>query len=170
MKETKYVRMSDTSKKEIKLFYCYAREDKDLRDQFERHLSGMKRYYHLTNWHDREILPGEDWEKAIDKQLNSADVIFLLISPDFMASDYCYGKEIQRALERHEAGTCLVLPILLRPTHWEGEPFGKLQLLPTDARPITRWADRDEAFHDVVKEISRVVKELPVQKNERRMA
>src|SRR6266699_665483 len=152
--------MAGTSKQEIKLFYCYAREDKPLRDELEKHLSWLKRRYQLTNWHDREILPGEEWEQAIHKHLNSAHLILLLISPDFMASEYCYGKEMQRALERHQAGTCRVVPILLRPTYWEDAPFSSLQLLPTDAKPITRWPDRDEAFQDVVAEINRTIKDL----------
>ena len=77
-----------------------------------------------------------------------------------MASDYCYSKEMQRALERHQAGTCRVIPILLRPTHWQGAPFSTLQLLPIDAKPITSWQDRDEAFKDVVLEISRTIESL----------
>lgn len=152
--------MVDPLKKEIKLFYCYAREDKLLRDELEKHLSWLKRQYELNNWHDREILPGEEWEEAIDSHLKSAHLILLLISPDFMASDYCYGKEMQRALERHKEGTCRVIPILLRPTYWKGAPFSTLQLLPTDAKPITRWQDRDEAFQDVVIEISRTINDL----------
>src|SRR6266852_581161 len=152
--------MADTPKQEIKLFYCYARKDKFLRDELEIHLSWLKRRYQLKNWHDREILPGEEWEQAIDTHLNTAHLILLLISPDFMASDYCYSKEMKRALERHQAGTCRVVPILLRPTYWEGAPFSHLQLLPTDARPITRWPDRDEAFQNVVTEISRTINDL----------
>src|SRR5256885_10086944 len=88
--------MADTPKQEIELFYCYAREDKALRDELEKHLSPLKRLYALRNWHDREILPGEDWEQVIDTHLNSAHLILLLVSPDFMNSDYCYGKEVQR--------------------------------------------------------------------------
>src|SRR5258708_4602218 len=152
--------MTDTSKQEIKLFYCYAHKDKPIRDELEKHLSWLKRRYQLTNWHDREILPGEEWEQAIDMHLDTANLILLLISSDFMNSDYCYGKEMRRALERHRAGTCRVIPILLRPTYWEDAPFSSLQLLPTDARPITRWSDRDEAFQDVVTEISRTIKDL----------
>jgi len=148
------------NKQEIKLFYCYAHEDRPIRDELEKHLSWLKRRYQLTNWHDREIMPGEEWEQAIDMHLNTAKLILLLISPDFMNSDYCYGKEMRRALERHRAGTCRVIPILLRPTYWEDAPFSSLQLLPTDARPITRWPDRDEAFQDVVTEISRTIKDL----------
>src|SRR5207248_2158496 len=131
--------MADVPEQDIKLFYCYAREDKALREELEKHLSWLRRRYQLKNWHDREILPGEVWEQAIDAHLNAAHLIFLLISPDFMASDYCYGKEMQRALERHTAGTCHVIPILLRPTFWKGAPFSSLQLLPTDAKPITLW-------------------------------
>jgi len=124
--------MPEASRQKTKLFYCYAHEDKVLRNKLDRHLSTLKRHYNLTNWHDREILAGQEWEKEVGEQLNSADIIILLISPDFMASEYCYNKEMQRALERHAEGSCLVIPILLRPTHWEREPFGKLQLLPTE--------------------------------------
>src|SRR5437763_11306024 len=152
--------MADIPRQEIKLFYCYAHEDKPLRDELEKQLSWLKRRYQLTNWHDREILPGEEWEQAIDTHLNSAHIIFLLISPDFMASDYCYGKEMKRALERHKAGTCRVVPILLRPTYWEEAPFSSIQLLPTNARAITSWPNPDEAFQDVVTEISRTIKDL----------
>lgn len=142
----------------LKLFYCYAREDKVLRDELEIHLAGLKRQYNLTHWSDREITPGADWEQVIDEHLNTADIILLLISPHFVASDYCYGKEMQRALERHEAGMCCVIPILLRPTYWEDMPFSGIQLLPTDAEPITNWANRDKAFHDVAKGVSAAIK------------
>ena len=152
--------MADTARQEIKLFYCYARKDKPLRDELEIHLSWLKRRYQLTNWHDREILPGEEWEQAIDENFNTAHLILLLISPDFMASDYCFGKEMRRALERHKGGTCRVIPIILRPTYWEDAPFCSIQLLPTNAKPITSWPNPDEAFQDVVTEISRTIKDL----------
>lgn len=152
--------MADTPRQAIKLFYCYARKDKPLRDELEIHLSWLKRRYQLTDWYDREILPGEEWEQAIDKNLNTAHLIILLISPDFMASDYCFGKEMRRALERHKEGICRVIPIILRPTYWEDAPFSSIQLLPTNAKPITSWPNPDEAFQDVVTEISRTIKDL----------
>jgi tetratricopeptide (TPR) repeat protein len=153
-------RMPDTSKQEIKLFYCYAREDKTMRDELEKYLSSLKRLYSLRNWHDREIQPGQEWEQAIENSLNTAHLILLLIIPDFMNSEYCYGKEMQRALERHEEGTCKVIPIILRPTFLDAAPFHKLQMLPTDAQAITLWSNRDLAFHDVVKQINLVLKDL----------
>lgn len=131
-----------------------------MRDELEKHLSWLKCRYQMKNWHDREILPGEEWEQVIDAHLNSAHLILLLTSPDFMASDYCFGKGMQRVLERNKEGTCCVIPILLRPTYWKGAPFSFLQLLPTDAKPITRWPDQDEVFENVVTEINRTIEDL----------
>src|SRR5437868_2091422 len=103
--------MPDTSKQEIKLFYCYAREDKTLRDKLQTQISSLNHRYRLIHWSDREIVPGENWEQAINKNLDTADVILLLISPSFIASEYCYGQEMQRALERHHEGRCRIIPI-----------------------------------------------------------
>lgn len=113
-------------------------------------------------WTDRNISAGLDWENEINKRLAIAQVILLLTSPDFLASDYCYKKELQKAMGRHEKGEARVIPIILRPASWQGTPLGKLQALPTDGRPITdaRWSSQDEAFHDVVEGIRKVVEEL----------
>src|SRR5438874_12892341 len=105
MQKVRQISMADTPRQKIKLFYCYAHEDKTLRDELEKHLSWLKLRYQLTNWHDREILPGEEWEQAIDTHLNTAQLILLLISSYFMAFDFCYGKEMQCAFEIHSAGT-----------------------------------------------------------------
>jgi TIR domain len=94
MKGVKYKRMSEAPDQEIKLFYCYAREDEALRDELELHLSSLKRRYHLVNWHDRKILPGAHWEEEVDEHINNAHLILLLISPNFLASSYCYSKEM----------------------------------------------------------------------------
>ena len=148
--------------KALKLFYCYAREDKALRDELEMHLSGLKRQGLITTWYDREISPGTEWELEIDTHLNTAHIILLLVSPPFMASDYCYGIEMKRALELHEAGTARVIPIVLHPVYWEDAPFSKLQILPEDAFPVTRWPDRGDAFLDITWNIQKAIKELLV--------
>src|SRR5712691_7469061 len=163
MKKMRHRPMAETpgtSNPEIKLFYCYAREDEALRDELHVNLAGLRRQYRLTSWHDRKILPGEPWEEAIDRHLSTADVILLLISPHFVDSDYCYGTEMQRALERHHADSCRVIPILLRPTYWEDTPLSTIQMLPTDAKPITSWPDRYEAFHDVARGVGTTIKAL----------
>jgi hypothetical protein len=141
-------------------FYCYAREDKDLRDELDKHLNPLKRLGFIQSWHDLDISPGEEWEKEIDVHLGSAQVILLLISPDFIASDYCYGKEMQMAINRHYAGDAVVIPIIMRPSAWKGMPFSKLQMLPSGAKPVTLWSDRDEAFEDIVKSIRTLIEKL----------
>src|SRR5437588_12184082 len=89
-----------------------------------------------------------------------ADVNLLLVSPDFIQSDYCYGKEMQQAIDRHSAKEAKVIPILLRSVDWTDTPFKHLQVLPTNARPITLWSDYDAAFEDVARGIRRVVNDL----------
>jgi Flp pilus assembly protein TadD len=155
--------MPEGTPRVIHVFYCYAREDKAFRDQLDRHLSNLRRQKQITTWYDREISPGTDWEQEIDIHLSTAHLILLLVSPDFMDSDYCYGIEMKKALERHERGTARVVPIILRPVDWEDAPFSHLQVLPTDALPIASWRDRDEAFADVARYIRKTVKELQVK-------
>jgi WD40 repeat protein len=144
----------------VEIFFCYAREDEDLRKGLEKQLRALKRQGLIDLWHDREIAPGLEWESEIDKHLNTAQVILLLISPDFMDSDYCYGVEMKRAMERHEQGDARVIPIILRPVYWQGAPFGKLQALPTGAKPVKSWSDLDEAFFNIAEGIRIVVEEL----------
>ena len=97
------------------------------------------------SWSDKEIVPGTEWRKGIDAQLNTADLILLLISAYFMSSEYCYSIEMQQALQRHHAGQARVIPILLRAVDWKEAPFSELQMLPEDARSVAQWKDRDEA-------------------------
>ena len=152
--------MSEPAKLILKLFYCYAHEDKALRDTLDRHLSILKRQKLIDVWYDREISPGMEWEKEIDQHLSSADIVLLLVSADFLASDYCYGKEMAQALQRHEEGTARVVPIILRPVHWKDAPFSKLLVLPTEAKPVTSWIDPHEAYTDIARRLDEVAKEL----------
>jgi TIR domain len=144
----------------IEVFFSYSHKDEELRDELATHLSMLKRQGMISAWHDREISAGTEWAGAIDAHLNSAQVILLLISANFLASDYCYDKELMRAMERHEAGEARVIPIILKPSDWTSAPFGKLQALPKNAKPITKWEDRDEAFLNVVQEIRKAVTEM----------
>jgi hypothetical protein len=143
----------------LTIFYAYAQEDEQLRRKLEKHLSLLRQQGVITQWHDRQVLPGSDWAHVIDTHLMKAQVILLLISPDFLASDYCYGVEMQRALERHGAGEAQVIPILLRPVDWESAPFASLQCLPHNAQPITLWKNEDEALVTVVKGIRAVIEQ-----------
>ncbi|HYT44631.1 MAG TPA: tetratricopeptide repeat protein [Methylomirabilota bacterium] len=146
----------------VKIFYCYAHEDKKLRAELEKHLGILKQQKLITEWSDRDINAGAEWAKEVDSNLNTANIILLLISTDFVNSEYCYSIEMKRALERHKNGTARVIPIILRHVDHEGALFSHLQALPTDKIPITdrKWRNRDEAFLDVSKGIRKVVKEL----------
>src|SRR5262245_21228798 len=105
-------------------------------------------------------MPGENWKGRIDEHLNSASVILLLVSASFLASNYCYEIEMTRAIERHDAGEAVVIPIILRPCDWEGAPFSKLQALPRDARPVISWPIRDEAYAGIAQEIRAAARRL----------
>lgn len=148
------------SSKPITVFYSYAHQDEPFRKELEKHLSLLRRQGLITEWHDRQILAGTDWEQAIDSHLTAASVILLLISASYLASDYCYGIEMQRALQRHQENQARVIPVLLRPVDWRDAPFAHLQVLPTNARAISTWKNRNEAFADVVAGIRRAIEDL----------
>ncbi|MBI1929986.1 SUMF1/EgtB/PvdO family nonheme iron enzyme [Candidatus Poribacteria bacterium] len=152
--------MKNQSTEPIEVFYSYAHEDEELRNELEKHLSVLRRQGVISNWHDRKISAGREWEGEISEHLNGSRIILLLISAAFLASDYCYDREMERALERHEAGEALVIPVILRAVDWEGELFGKLQALPKDAKPVTSWANRDEAFKNVAQGIRAAIEDL----------
>ncbi len=144
----------------LEIFCCYARKDQSLLKELKIHLSPLQRRGLITIWSDIDINAGAEWEEEIKKHLNTAQIILLLISPDFMASEYCYSTEMQRALKRHEQKEAHVIPILLRPTSWKGAPFDKLQVLPTNAKPVMdrrSWLSEDEALNDVAEGIQIVV-------------
>ncbi|HEY1351693.1 MAG TPA: toll/interleukin-1 receptor domain-containing protein [Ktedonobacteraceae bacterium] len=141
----------------VKVFFCYARADKDLLDELEKHLSPLKRLGQMISWHDRELQAGTEWEKEIDRQLRSANLILLLISPDFFSSDYCYSVEMKKALAMQKEGRARVVPIILRPVDWKSTPLRNLQVLPTDGTPVTLWPNQDQVLATVAQSIRRIV-------------
>jgi len=143
-----------------KLFYCYAHEDKSLQDQLVKQLAPLERLGLIAGWSDRDISAGQQWQNEIDKRLNAADIILLLISPDFIASNYCYSVEVKRAMERHEAGEARVIPIILRPVYWQAMLFGQLQALPAEEKHVDTWRNRNEALLDAVKRITTGIEDL----------
>lgn len=150
------------NRKPFEIFFSYSHKDQRLRDQLETQLSLLKREGLITSWYDHKITAGHEWAGKIDEHLNSAQIILLLISANFIASDYCYDIEMQCALERHEAREARVIPIILRPVDWKKAPFGKLKALPTDGKPVTKWTDNDSAFYDIAQGIRKVVEELTI--------
>src|SRR5215469_2123692 len=149
-------------KSQLTVFYSYAPADDRWQQELEKHLSLLKRQGLIVGWHQRNILAGQEVAQTIDAHFTSARLILLLISPDFLASDYCWGVEMRRAMERHEAGEVVVIPIIVRPVDWRGAVFARLQALPTDGEPITsaRWHSPDDALLDVVQGIRNTIEVL----------
>lgn len=141
------------------VFFSYSHKDEALRDQLETHLALLKNQGLIESWHDRRISAGSEVDESISAAMERANVILLLVSADFMASAYCYSREMKRAMERHEAREARVIPVILRDCDWHTAPFGKLLAAPRDGKPVTLWSDIDQAMADVAKQIRRIVEE-----------
>jgi hypothetical protein len=144
----------------VTVFFSYSHLDECLRNELEKHLSVLKRSGIIATWHDRRIGAGKEFDPNISYYLESADIILLLISANFLASDYCYDIEMRRAVERHNAGEAHVIPVILHACDWQYAPFGKLLAVPTDGRPVTQWPDPNEAFLNIVQALRQAASEL----------
>lgn len=145
------------------VFFSYSHADEALRDQLQKHLASLQRQGLIETWHDRRIAAGDHIDHSIMRELERADVVLLLVSPDFLASDYCNDIEVRRALERHHAGEARAIPVILRHCDWHGAPFGKLNATPKDGRPVRAFADIDEGFLQVVQAIKAALPRKPPQ-------
>lgn len=148
--------------KSVNIFCSYSHEDRDLMEGLKKHLLLLERQGLIAVWNDREISPGVYWKDEINQQLDAAQIILLMVSPDFMNSKYCYGEELTRAMERHERGEVCIIPIILRPVRWQDAPFSKIQALPKDAKPVmsSSWHNPDEAFVDITKGIMKTIEHM----------
>jgi hypothetical protein len=146
-----------------RVFYSYlhSQPDADLREKLGTYLAPLRHQKKIEEWYDRKIEPGTNWNTEINKRLDSAQLILLLLSADFFASDYCLGVEVEKALTRLKRGEVKVVPILLRPCLWQQSPFSELQVIPRDAKAIKSWASEDEALTAVANEIAGIVSEPP---------
>lgn len=140
------------------LFYSYSHKDEGLRNELGNHLKILRRQGVIAPWHDRKIEAGDEWKGRIDQNLERADIILMLVSSDFLASDYCYEIEMKRALERHKSGEACVIPVIVRDVNWSSAPFANIQALPKDGKAVTLWSDRDVAWRHVCEEIEKVAR------------
>lgn len=161
-KVNEHAALINTTKKStdtVEIFISYARDDQQACKVLVKHLAMLRHQHLISDWHDGMILPGDDWKSAIYEKLQNAKIVLLLISKNFMSSDFCYANELKYAMERHERGETRIVPIILSPCDLEGAPFMKLQALPTNAKPLTLWGDHDEAWAVVVSQL-RVLVEI----------
>jgi hypothetical protein len=148
----------------VKIFVAYARKDTRLLDKFRSHLSSLEHINEVRIWYDGKIIPSTVWEDQIREQMHQADIILMLLSPDAIASEYFYHKELTDAMERHLRGDAHVVPVILRPCVWEPTPLGRLQVVPRNGKPVTLWVNRDEAYLDAVKSIQQIVSKVKDKK------
>ena len=146
------------------LVFSYSHADEAQRNELEKHLSPLKRMGKITTWHDRRIVPGQEFEHQIDHYFSQADIILLLISSDFIASDYCYQVEMTNALERHKKGEAVVIPVILRECAWHQLPFGSIMAATIDGKAISRFASHDEGYVQVADAVSRAIANLKAKK------
>ena len=144
----------------VEVFFSYDQEDEPLQKRLEQQLHFLKRQGLISAWHNRTLLAGQEVDSETKRHLATAHLILLLISPDFLSSDYCCKVEVTEAMRRHVSGDAHVIPIILRHVYWQDEPFSRLQVLPAGGKPVQSWSDIDEAFRDIAYNIQRVVKRL----------
>jgi len=154
------VKASTTSP--LNLFVVYAHSDEALKDELLKHLAPLKRLELINAWHDRKIVPGEEWDEKISTHLEKSQIILLLVSIDLMNSSYCYDIEVERALELHDQEKAKVVPIILRSCMWNFSPFAKIQASPKDAKPVTAWPDKDEAFTSIAEGIRQLAEQIMI--------
>jgi len=135
---------------QLKVFISYAHKDALLKQQLDVQLVNLKRTLPLDIWSDNMIAGGQDWNEEIFSKLRGSQIILLLVSPDFIASEFSYEKEMKEALIMHDHKQALVVPVMLRVVKEEGHPFTKIQTLPSAPRFISEWPDRDAAFTNVI--------------------
>jgi hypothetical protein len=150
-----------------KAFISYSHRDEKALERLHTHLATLRREKTIMAWYDREILAGDEIDHEISSNLRESEIFLALVSPDFLASNYCYEREMARALERHAEGTLRVVPIILEPCDWKSTPLGKLKALPKDGKAISTWKNENVAYLDVVTELRRISSEitLPNQDN-----
>jgi internalin A len=145
----------------VKLFISYAREDQPYREQLDKHLSTMKRNGAIEVWHDEFIGAGKEWDQEIKQALHDTNIIVLLISSDFLASNYINNVEVKQAIEKYEKGEVKIVPVIVRSCHWQRDPvISKFQALPRPADPVKSWDDADEAWTNVVEALGDLVESM----------
>jgi hypothetical protein len=151
--------------KKIKVFLSYAHKDEDMKNQLDIFLSNLKRSESIEVWQDRQLLAGTEWNNSIKMELVSSEIILLLISADFNASNYIWEKELAIAMQRHEKGEARIIPVILRNCEWQDMPYAKLQALPVNGKPVMEYADKDKAYTEIARELRRVVEFMAAKPN-----
>lgn len=147
---------------ELKVFISYSHLDEHALERFSKHLAMLKREGSISEWFDQKILAGGDIDSEISGHLEECDLFIPLVSADFLASNYCYDREMTWAMERHEKGTIRVVPVIVQPCDWTASPLAKLKALPKDGKAVADWTNENNAWLDVVRQLRHLVQESGV--------
>lgn len=152
----------------MKAFISYSHKDTNALERLRTHLSVLRRQGAIEDWCDRQILAGDEIDSEVDKRLDECGIFLPLVSPDFLASHYCYDREMTVAIQRHDAKKLRVMPMIVEPCDWLSSPLARFKAVPRDGVPISTWPNVNEAYLDVVNELRRVLVEIkPVADKER---
>jgi hypothetical protein len=140
----------------LRVVTSYAHTDKDWLAKFDKFWKPLRESQGIASWTDHGIIAGQSWDDVIKTVFKSADIFIFLLSADTLASEYINSVELKIALERRAAGHSEIVPVILRPCLWEETVFQNMQVLPTSAKPVTTWSNKDEAFLDVANGLKKV--------------
>ena len=143
-----------------KAFISYSHQDAAVVDRLLKHFAVLRREKHLAAWFDQKILAGGDIDEEVSRHLDECDLFLPLVSADFLSSNYCYDTEMKRAMERHEAGTMRIVPIIVEPCDWKASPLRRFKALPRDGVPISDWTNVNNAYLDIVTELRSLIEDL----------
>lgn len=144
----------------IKVFFSYSHNDETNRNELEKHLAVLKRDGFIQTWHDRRILAGSEIGNEIDQNLTESNLVLLLVSPNFLASDYCYSLEMQKAFEMQKQGLAWIIPIILDYCDWQNTPLKDMLACPEDGKPISEYPNPNKAFNEITNAIRRVIRQI----------
>ena len=147
------------SGREVQIFVSYSHVDSAIRDKLEVHLAALKRDGVVT-WYDGDMQAGDALDSEISRALRQSHLFVALLSPDYLASNYCWKLEYQRAMGRRARGALRVAAVVVRPCDWKATTAARFKLLPTDGKPVSRWRSQDQALLDVTQGIRRVVQAI----------
>lgn len=141
----------------LKCFYSYSHQDRESRKKLSDYLAPLRQKNKIVEWYDRDIEPGTNWNNEINDKINSADLIFFLISAEFLASEYSFSVEVELAFNRLKNKGVKIVPILIKPCLWDQSRFSELQIIPRDAKPISSWTSPEDAYYQVAEEVKNLI-------------
>lgn len=150
----------------MKAFISYCHADEVMLQRLHVHLANLKREGLIAEWTDEEIPAGGNLDTHISESLNTSQLFICLVSPDYIASNYCYEKEFGTAHKMEIEGKITIVPIIVEPCDWKSTPFGKIKALPKDGKPVAEWTSPNSAFTDVAQELRKLLTAKSIYQND----